>query len=110
VIAVLTLGVVLCLTGLALMLNVLGTADFTKRHVTTQPLCTLAPGFAASDRGFRTYAGLVLAVGTVALGVGMTSVYVPAGALLVVAGAVTFGVTSVIAITGEVETYRALKR
>jgi hypothetical protein len=110
VVVVLALGVLLCLAGLALMFNVLGSADFTKRRVTTQPLGTLAPGFAASNRGFRTYAALVLAVGIVALGVGMTSVYVPVGALLIVAGAVIFGITSVIAITGEVETYRALKR
>jgi hypothetical protein len=40
----------------------------------------------------------------------VTAIFVPLGAGLLVLGAVVFGVASVIAIVGEVETYRALKR
>jgi hypothetical protein len=40
----------------------------------------------------------------------VTAIFVPLGAGLLVLGAVIFGIASVIAIVGEVETYRALKR
>lgn len=107
---VLALGLVLCIAGVVLVLNVAGAADAVMRRVTTQSLGTLAPGFAASRRGFRVYALLVIAVGVVCAGVGMTSVFIPLAALLLVIGAVTFGVASMVAIVGEVETYRRLKR
>jgi hypothetical protein len=110
VVSVLGLGLVLCIAGVVLMFNFFGAAELIKRRVSSQPLGGLAPGFAASDRGFRAYAALVLAVGILAAGVGTTSIYIPAGALLIVLGAVIFGIASVVAITGEVETYRALKR
>jgi len=69
-----------------------------------------AAGFAASRRGFRTYAVLVLAIGVLCVGLAMTAQFVPLGAALLVVGALTFGIGSVVAIAGEVETYRALKR
>jgi hypothetical protein len=40
----------------------------------------------------------------------MTARFLPLGAAHLVMGAMTFGIASVIAIVGEVETYRALKR
>jgi hypothetical protein len=40
----------------------------------------------------------------------MTDRFLPLGAALLVLGALTFGIASVVAIAGEVETYRALKR
>jgi hypothetical protein len=43
-------------------------------------------------------------------GIGLTAVFVPLGAGVLVLGAVAFGLASMIAIAGEVETYRALKR
>ncbi len=92
------------------MLNVVGAGDYVMHRVTTQPLGSLAPGFAATRRGFKTYASLVIAVGLLCAGIGMTAVFIPLAALLLVLGAVIFGIASVVAITGEVETYRALKR
>jgi hypothetical protein len=107
---VLAIGVLLCLAGLILLLNLFGAADFVMRRVTSQPLGELAPGFAASRRGFRVYAVLILAVGILCLGLAATAWFVQLGAGLLVLGALTFGIASVIAIAGEVETYRALKR
>jgi hypothetical protein len=107
---VLGIGVLLCVAGLVLLVNLLGAADLVMRRVTSQPLGELAPGFAASRRGFRVYAVLVLAVGILCLGLAATAWFIPLGAALLVLGALTFGIASVIAIAGEVETYRALKR
>jgi hypothetical protein len=107
---VLVIAVVLCLAGFVLLLNLFGAADLVMRRVTSQPLGELAPGFAASRRGFRIYAVLVLAIGILCLGLAATAWFIPLGVGLLVLGALTFGVASVIAIAGEVETYRALKR
>jgi hypothetical protein len=107
---VLALGVLLVMAGIGLLLNVLGAGDYVIRRVTSRSLGELAPGFAASRRGFKTYSVLVLAVGILCAGVGTTAVFIPLGAALLVIGAVTFVLASMIAITGEVETYRAPKR
>jgi phosphatidylglycerophosphate synthase len=107
---VLAIGVLLSLVGLVLLFNLLGAGDAVIRRVTSRSLGELAPGFAASRRGFRTYAILVLAVGLLCLGLAVTAIFVPLGAGLLVLGAVVFSIASVIAILGEVETYRALKR
>ena len=107
---VLAIGVVLCLAGLVLLLNLFGSAELVIRRVTSRSLGELAPGFAASRRGFRTYAALILAVGILSVGLATTPRFLPLGAALLVLGALTFVVASVIAIAGEVETYRALKR
>jgi hypothetical protein len=104
------IGVVLVVAGLVLLLNLFGAGDLVMRRVTSQPLGELAPGFAASRRGFRTYAVLVLAVGVLCVGLAETAGFLPLGAALLVIGALTFGIASVIAIAGEVETYRGLKR
>jgi hypothetical protein len=107
---VLVIGVLLGLAGLVLLVNLFGAADLVMRRVTSQPLGELAPGFAASRRGFRTYAVLVLAIGILCLGLAATASVIPLGAGLLVLGALAFVIASVIAIVGEVETYRALKR
>jgi hypothetical protein len=107
---VLAIGVVLVVAGLALLINLAGSGDLVIRRVTSHSLGELAPGFAATARGFRTYAVLVLAVGVVAVGLGVAGWSVAVGATLLVLGAITFVIASVIAIVGEVETYRALKR
>ncbi len=104
------IGVLLCIAGLILLLNLFGAAEPVIRRVTSRSLGELAPGFAASRRGFRTYAALVLAVGVLCVGLAMTAQFLPLGAALLVLGALLFGIASVIAIAGEVETYRALKR
>src|SRR5712664_4239772 len=107
---VLAIGVLLVVAGLVLLLNLFGAGDLVMRRVTSQPLGELAPGFAASPRGFKTYATLVLAVGVLCVGLAETAQFLPLGAALLVVGALLFGIGSVIAIAGEIETYRALKR
>jgi hypothetical protein len=107
---VLAIGILLCLAGLVLLVNLFGAADFVMRRVTSRPLGQLAPGFAASRRGFGIYAVLVVAVGIMCLGLATTAWYIPAAAALLVLGALGFGIASLVAIAGEVETYRALKR
>jgi hypothetical protein len=107
---VLAIGAILCVAGLALLLNVAGAGDLVMRRVTTQPLGELAPGFAASHRGFQIYAALVFAIGVFAVGLGVAGSSALIGAGLMVLGGISFVVASVIAIAGEVSTYRALKR
>jgi hypothetical protein len=107
---VLAIGVILSVAGLVLLLNLGGAADVVIRRVTSQPLGELAPGFAASRRGFQTYASLVIAIGVIAAGLGVAGSSVLIGVGLMVLGAIAFVVASVIAIAGEVTTYRALKR
>lgn len=103
---VLVIGIVLCLVGAVWLLNVFGAADYTIKRVTSKYLGSLPPGFAASTRGFRVYSVLVLALGVLCLGLGVIERSVPLAAGLLVLGAVTFGVGSMIAIAGEVETAR----
>lgn len=109
-VAVLSFGVILCLAALVLLLNLFGAGDYVIRTVTAKPLGDLAPGYAASKRGFKVYATLLLAVGILCAGVGMTAKFLPLAAALLVVGAVIFGIASMVAIAGEVETYRMLKR
>jgi hypothetical protein len=107
---VLALGVLISAAGIILLLNIGGAADVVMRRVTSQPLGELAPGFAATRRGFNTYASLVLAIGIFALGLAIAAWNVQIGTSLIVLGGITFAGASVIAIAGEVETYRAQKR
>ena len=107
---VLVIGSLLLLAGVVLLLNLFGAGDLVIQRVTSRSLGELAPGFAASGRGFRVYAALVLSIGILCLGLAASGWFVPLGASLIVLGALIFGIASVIAITGEVETYRGLKR
>jgi hypothetical protein len=107
---VLALGVLISAAGAVLLLNLFGAGDLVIRRLTSRSLGELAPGFAASRRGFKVYAALVLAVGIVCDGIGVADRSVPLAIGLIAVGALAFGVASVIAIAGEVETYRALKR
>jgi hypothetical protein len=107
---VLAIGIVLSAAGLGLIFNLGGAADVVMRRVTSQSLGQLAPGFAATRRGFNAYAALVLAIGVFALGLGVAGSFVAVGTSLMVLGGITFAGASVIAIAGEVTTYRALKR
>jgi hypothetical protein len=103
---VLAIGIVLTVAGLVLLFNLFGAGDYVIRAVTSKYLGSLPPGFAASRRGFRIYATLVIAVGLVCLGLGVAASLIPIGAGLIVIGAVIFGIASVVAISGEVETAR----
>lgn len=107
---VIAIGVVLWLAGLALLFNVAGAADTVIRGVTSRSLGELAPGYAASPRGFKVYAVLVLEVGVAVTGLGIAGSSPVLGGALLVLGIAGFLVASAIAIAGEVRTYRALKR
>src|SRR6267378_4318010 len=98
---VLALGVVISVAGAVLLLNLFGAADLVINRVTSRSLGELAPGFAATPRGFRVYAALVLAVGIVCVGIGVAGRSIPLAAGLIVLGAMAFAVASVIAIAGE---------
>ena len=107
---VFALGVVLSAAGLVLLFNLGGAGDEVIKRVTSQSLGDLAPGFASTRRGFDIYATLVLAVGVFALGLSVAGWFVPIGTSLMVLGGIAFAGASVIAIGGEIDTYRALKR
>ena len=107
---VLAIGVLVTMAGVVLLLNLFGAGDYVIRRVTSKYLGELPPGFAASRRGFRIYATLVIAIGVVCLGLGLTSTLLPIAAGLIVVGAVVFGVASIVAIAGEVETARGSKK
>jgi len=98
--------------GVALTLVSLGLAVRAKdviSRVTSRPLGTLAPGFAATRWGYAIYVGLVQSIGLALLGLGL-SAYRPSTIGLFVVGAGAFVGLSIAAIAGEVRTYRALKR
>lgn len=107
---VLAIGVLLCVAGITLLLNLGGAADAVIRKVTSRPLGELAPGFAASRMGFRIYATLVLAIGIAVSGLGIADQSATFGGALLALGLIAFVAASVIAIVGEVRTYRAQKR
>ncbi len=79
------------------------------RRVTSQSLGSLAPGYAASRRGFVVYAGLVAALGLIVLSLDLMTT-TAAGLYLLLAGLVIFVAGSIVVVVGEVVTYRALKR
>ena len=104
------IGLLLVLAGIALLFNVAGAGDFVIRRVTSRSLGELAPGFAASRTGFKVYAVLILEIGVAVTGLGIAGSSPFLGVVLLTLGVAGFLVASVIAIVGEVRTYRALKR
>ena len=106
----LVVGVLISLAGIALLFNLGGAGDLVIRRVTSRSLGELAPGYAASPGGFKVYSTLVLAVGVAVIGLELVDRLAIVGLALLVLGIVAFIVASVIAIAGEVRTYRALKR
>ena len=109
--AVLTaLAAFLVIAGVVLLLDIGGAAKFVIRHLTSKNLGTLAPGYAASRDGFRAYAVLVLAPGIVTGGLALAPASPVVGLWIMVLGALVFVIASVVAIVGEVQTYRALPR
>ena len=96
----LTIGFALIGASTALMVK----EDFVVKHVTSKSLGSLAPGYAATHRGYYTYARLVGDIGLVLIALHFGN---PWFLLLAIA---VFIIGSVAAILGEVLTYRALKR
>ena len=106
----LVVGVLFGLAGAVLLLNAGGAADVVKRRVTSRYLGSLAPGYANSATGFAVYARLLSSVGAIFLGIAVADRFALIGLALLVLGAVAFVALSVIAVRGEIGTYRALKR
>ncbi|HEY8798272.1 MAG TPA: hypothetical protein VIO85_10460 [Candidatus Dormibacteraeota bacterium] len=106
----LVVGVLISVAGIALLFNVGGAGDLVIRRVTSRSLGELAPGYAASSGGFKVYATLILAVGVAVIGLEIVDRSAWIGLVLLLIGIAVFVVASVVAIVGEVRTYRALKR
>jgi hypothetical protein len=104
------IGGALLVASLVLIFDIAGAGTAVIRRVTSRSLGELAPGFAASRFGFRIYAGLLGALGLIAGGIAAAQHVPIAGAVVIAVGLVAFVVLSVIAIRGEVTTYRGLKR
>jgi len=94
------LGIVLLLGAVALYFG----QDAVIRRVTSQSLGSLAPGYAATKPGYRSYVSLVAVVGLIAIGIGTGNVW------LIIASIVLFLLGSLLVIFGEVVVYRRLKR
>ena len=80
------------------------------RRVTSRSLGSLAPGYAATKTGIRVYTALVVALGLLAFGMWAIDWSKGLGLVVGLLGVAAFLVLSVIAIVGEVRTFRALKR
>ena len=102
------LGLVILLAGGILYTKV--ASNFLIKNLTSRSLGTLAPGYAASRAGIRTYSNLIASFGILVIGLGATDWAGTMGAFVAVVGLVMFVAFSVVAIVGEVRTYRALKR
>jgi hypothetical protein len=105
---VVTLGVVLVAVGAVLLTNLGGAAEAVIRSLTSRNLGELAPGYAASRGGFRVYATLILALGIAVAGLGVSPGAPLAGLAAMILGVAVFVIASVVAIRGEIRTYRAL--
>lgn len=93
----------LLLAGIVLELR----RDAVIRHVTSRSLGSLAPGYAATKGGLRVYAALVASIGITVAGLWLTG-WSPIGPWLAIVGIALFVAYSIVAIVGEVRTYRAL--
>jgi len=96
----LVLGVVLVISSYALILG----RDFVIRRVTSQPLGSLPPGYAATRRGYLAYTFLVFDLGLILLAINFENPWLILGAIGL------FVIASITVIVGEVVTYRNLKR
>jgi hypothetical protein len=98
--ALIVIGTLLVLSSIALLIW----QDAVMRRVTSRPLGSLAPGYAATRVGYRAYVGLVLDVGVVAVSIGLATVW------LIVASIALFLFGTLVVIYGEVVVYRDTKR
>jgi hypothetical protein len=78
--------------------------DFVIEHVTSKSLGSLAPGYAATRRGYAAYAGLVTDIGLILIALHFGNPWFVLGVIAL------FIVGSVAVVLGEVLTYRTLKR
>ena len=103
---VMGLGMLLVVAGWVLDAN----RKLVINRITSRSLGSLAPGYAATPAGLKVYTLLVSFTGMALIGIGIASWSARYGGLLTAIAALGFVVFSIIAIVGEVRTYRALKR
>ena len=103
------IGGVLVVASAVLVFDIAGAGRGVIRHLTSKPLGSLAPGYAASWTGFRVYALMLAAIGGVVGGVGVAETLPVLGVIYIAVGLVGFIALSVLAVRGEMRTYRALK-
>jgi hypothetical protein len=104
--ALLVIGALISAAGVVLLVNLVGVGDYVIAHLTSRPLGSLPPGYAASKHGFQVYGLVVLAIGLVFLGVGLAASAVVSGLALLGVGLAAFAFSSVLAIRGEIGTAR----
>lgn len=97
--ALIAIGIVLIFAAGALYVA----RDAVIARVTSRPLGSLPPGYAATKLGYRVYAGLVADIGLIALGAGLNIAW------LVIVAVMLFVIETIVVIAGEVVTYRNLK-
>jgi len=78
--------------------------DFVIRRVTSRPLGSLPPGYAATPRGYLAYTFIVFDLGLIVLAINFEN------PLLMLFPIGLFVLSSITVIVGEVVTYRKLKR
>jgi hypothetical protein len=79
------------------------------RTVTSRSLGGLAPGYAATEIGFLVYVNILMSIGLVLMAIWSMS-FSAWGIVFLALAVLGFIVYSIVAIAGEVRTYRALKR
>ena len=94
------MGFALVISSIALMLG----KGSVIRNVTSKPLGSLPPGYAATPRGYVGYTFLVFDLGLILLAINFGNPWLILGAVAL------FAIASITVIVGEVATYRALKR
>jgi hypothetical protein len=107
-VAVIAIGVVLAVAGLVLYSDVAGVGGCVIRVVTSRNLGSLAPGYAATRGGFQVYSLLLVAFAVAVTGAGVSPIQPLAGVISVAAGCLAFALLSVLAIAGEIRTFRRL--
>jgi hypothetical protein len=105
-VSVILIGLILAAAGLILYGDVAGAGRAAIRAVTSKSLGSLAPGYAATRGGFRTYALLLAALGVAVTGAGLAPYQPLVGLALIALGVLGFLLLSVVAIAGEIRTLR----
>lgn len=103
---VIAIGIVLAAAGLALYSDVAGVGGAVIRAVTSRSLASLAPGYAATRGGFRVYSLLLVAFAVAVVGAGVAPFQPLLGLISIAAGVLGFALLSVLAIAGEMRTFR----
>jgi hypothetical protein len=99
------LGLGLIIAALVLLLA----RDTVIRRVTSRPLGSLPPGYAATPRGYVNYVFLVFDLGLIVLSIYIAT-WSSAGLWFLAGSIALFVFGSFVVILGEVVTYRRLKR